>query len=461
MSREYITLSKNIIKHLGGQNNINNVYHCQTRLRFSLNDPTKVNLEQLKTLKEVKTVVISGGQHQIVIGTHVAKVFEEINSLIETNSTTKIEQTKKAKAVSRIIDFVSGTFQPILPALSGAGMIKALLALLLVFKILTPSSQTYILLNLFADGVFYFLPILIAITAAQKLKANPILALGTVVMLLHPNWANLVASGKPVSLFHTIPFTLTNYASSVIPIILIICVQAYIEKYLKQIIPKSLRLVLVPMLIFLSMGILSFSILGPMGTIAGQYLAVIFTFLSKYASWAPAFLVGAFAPILIMFGVHSGIAALGITQLAKLGVDSIFGPGMLCSNIAQATAGTVVTLITKEKKLKEIAGPDAITAYMGITEPILYGVNLPKRYPLIASLIGGGLGGLYAGIMNAHRFAVGSSGLPGLFLYISHTSTHLFITMLIAVIITVSTTAILTFILAQYYEKQVSIRQRD
>ncbi|MDE7487335.1 PTS transporter subunit EIIB, partial [Streptococcus agalactiae] len=118
------------------------VYHCQTRLRFSLNDPTKVNLEQLKTLKEVKTVVISGGQHQIVIGTHVAKVFEEINSLIETNSTTKIEQTKKAKAVSRIIDFVSGTFQPILPALSGAGMIKALLALLLVFKILTPSSQT-------------------------------------------------------------------------------------------------------------------------------------------------------------------------------------------------------------------------------------------------------------------------------------------------------------------------------
>lgn len=120
-----------------------------------------------------------------MIGTHVAKVFEEINSLIETNSTTKIEQTKKAKAVSRIIDFVSGTFQPILPALSGAGMIKALLALLLVFKILTPSSQTYILLNLFADGVFYFLPILIAITAAQKLKANPILALGTVVMLLH------------------------------------------------------------------------------------------------------------------------------------------------------------------------------------------------------------------------------------------------------------------------------------
>ena len=306
MSREYITLSKNIIKHLGGQNNINNVYHCQTRLRFSLNDPTKVNLEQLKTLKEVKTVVISGGQHQIVIGTHVAKAFEEINSLIETNSTTKTEQIKKAKAVSRIIDFVSGTFQPILPALSGAGMIKALLALLLVFKILTPLSQTYILLNLFADGVFYFLPILIAITAAQKLKANPILALGTVVMLLHPNWANLVASGKPVSLFHTIPFTLTNYASSVIPIILIICVQAYIEKYLNQIIPKSLRLVLVPMLIFLSMGILSFSILGPMGTIAGQYLAVIFTFLSKYASWAPAFLVGAFAPILIMFGVHSG-----------------------------------------------------------------------------------------------------------------------------------------------------------
>lgn len=165
------------------------------------------------------------------------------------------------------------------------------------------------------------------------------------------------------------------------------------------------------MLTFLVMGTLAFSILGPIGALIGQGLAVVFTYLAENVSWLPAVLIGSLLPIMVMFGIHNGVAPLGVMQMAQLGYDSIFGPGALCSNMAQATASAVVAYRTKDKKMKQLATSGAITGYMGITEPILYGVSLPKKYPLYASMIGGGLGGLYAGLMGVHRFATGSSGL--------------------------------------------------
>ena len=336
-------------------------------------------------------------------------------------------------------------------------MVKAVLALLLVFNIITTESQTYYMLNLFADDVFYFLPILLAFTEAQKLKCNPILAAGIAAMLLHPNWSALVTAGDPVNFFSAIPFTLATYSSSVIPIILIIFIQSYVEKFLNKHVPKSVNLVFVPMLTFLIMGTLAFSVLGPIGAIIGDYLAGFFTFLAENASWAPALLIGSLAPIMIMFGIHNGVAPLGIMQMSQLGYDSIFGPGMLCSNMAQATAGTVVALITKDKKVREAAVPGSITAFMGITEPLLYGVNLPKRYPLIASMIGGGLGGLYAGLTHTHRFATGSSGLPAILLYIGDNTMTFFYNIIIALIITIVSTAIITFILARHFEKDTKL----
>lgn len=268
---------------------------------------------------------------------------------------------KKKKLFEVIIDFVVGVFQPVIPALSGAGMVKALLAVL-------------------------------AVTTAQKLKCNPILAAAVAAMMLHPNWSALVAAGEGIWFFGVIPFTLTSYASSVIPIILMILVQSFVEKFLKKWIPKAVELVFVPMLTFIIMGALAFSVLGPIGSILGGYLGTFFTFLSETAAWAPAVLVGGFLPIMVMFGLHNGVAPLGVMQMADLGYDSIFGPGCVCSNMAQATAGAVVAFRTKEKRTKQIAVSGSITAYMGITEPILYGVTLPKKYPLIAAMIGGASG---------------------------------------------------------------------
>lgn len=456
MSKKYEGLAHDIVEKLGGKKNVTEGYHCQTRLRFKVIDESQIDIKGLESLDGVTKYFFNAGVHQIVIGTHVKDVFEEIEKIIELDPTKEV-QTEKKGILTAIIEFVAGTFQPVIPALSGAGMVKAVLALLIVFQVISPESQTYYLLNMFADGVFFFLPIILAFTEAQKLRCNPILAASVAAMMLHPNWGALVTAGDPVRFFEIIPFTLATYTGSVIPILLVIFVQSYVERFLNRVIPKSVELVFVPMLTFLVMGTLAFSILGPIGSVLGGYLATFFTFLSANASWVPAVLIGGFLPIMVMFGLHNGVAPLGVMQMAELGYDSIFGPGCVCSNIAQATASAVVAFRTKDKKLRQLATSGSITAYMGITEPTLYGVNLPKKYPLISAMIGGGLGGLYAGLTNTHRFATGSSGLPAILLYIGDDTMRFFWNIVIALIISAVSTGILTYILSFKFEKEETI----
>lgn len=452
MSKKYNALAQEIIKLIGGSNNVKDAYHCQTRLRFHLIDDQKAQKDKINKLDGVTKVLESGGQFQVVIGPQVADVFEEIEKYIDVSGDSGEQPNEKKGFWNTVIDFVSNVFQPIIPALSGAGMIKALLALLIVFKLVTEKSQTYIILNMFADGIFYFLPVLLAYTEAKKLKCNPIIAVSVAVILLHPTFTKMVLAGKAVHLFGFLPVSLVNYAYSVIPIILIIFVQKYVEKFFHKVVPKAIELVFVPMLTILTMGVLGLVILGPIGNIIGQGLAKVFTYLSVNASWVPALLVGGLLPIMVMFGIHNAIAPLGVVQLATKGFDSIFGPGCVVSNMAQATAGAVVAFRTKNKKEKTIAASGSITAYMGITEPILYGVNLPKRYPLIASMIGGACGGLYAGLTHTHRFATGSSGLPAILLYIGNNTFKYLINIIIAIVIAVVVTGILTLILSYKFE---------
>ena len=454
MSQKYNDLAQEVVNLVGGKENINTVYHCQTRLRFKLKDESKANQEALNNMDGVAKCLISGGVFQVVIGTHVKDVFEEVEKIVGPLEDKEQVQGEKKGILSVIIDFISGTFQPIIPALSGAGMVKAVLAILITFKIISTESQTYYILNFFADAVFYFLPMMLAYSEAQKLRCNPILAASVAGIMMHPNWNALVSAGKAVKLFEVIPFTLTTYTSTVIPIILVILVQSYVEKYLEKWIPQAVKLVFVPMLTFLIMGPLALAVLGPIGSIVGGYLATFFKFLSTTAAWAPAVLIGGFLPIMVMFGLHNGVAPLGVMQMGELGYDSIFGPGCVCSNIAQATASAVVALRTKDKKMKQLATSGSITAYMGITEPTLYGVNLPKKYPLIASMIGGAAGGLYAGLTHTHRFATGSSGLPAVFLYIGNDTMTYFYNILIALVISFVVTAIVTYVLSLKFENQ-------
>ena len=455
MSKNYKQIAQDVVAGVGGAENIKNLYHCQTRLRFTLADESKADKDGLEKLDAVKKVILNGGVYQEVIGTDVAEVFDAIQPLLPNQPAAQADTAlaQKTSAFERVIDFVAGVFQPIIPALSGAGMLKALLALLVVFKLVDSTSQTYAVFNFFADAVFYFLPILLAFTEAQKLKCNPILAAAVAGIMMHPNWGAMVAAGEPVRFFDLIPFHLVSYTGTVIPIILVVFVQAYVEKALNRIIPKSVNLVFVPMLTFLVMGTLALAVLGPIGSVVGEYLALVFNFLAENASWAHAVLIGGLLPLMVMFGLHNGVAPLGVMQMAELGYDSIFGPGCVCSNIAQGVAALVVSVRTKNTKERQVATSGGITALMGITEPVLYGVNLPKKYPLIAAMIGGACGGLYAGLTHTHRFATGSSGLPAILLYIGDDTMMYFYNIIIALVITAVVTAIVTYILSLKFEK--------
>lgn len=457
MSKKYEALAPQILEKIGGSANVTALRHCQTRLRFVLVDEAKADKAALEALQGVLKVIPTEGMYQIVIGPDVKDCYDEVLKLLPQSmaqgEVKEEEEKKKVSPVTAVIDFVSGTFQPIIPALSGAGMLKALLALLMVFKLVDNTSQTYYIINFFADAVFYFLPILLAFSEAQKLKCNAVLAAAVAAIMMHPNWGALVSAKEAVAFFGVIPFRLVSYTGTVIPIILVVFVQSYVEKLLNKYIPKSVNLVFVPMLTFLVMGTLALSVLGPIGNIVGSWLALIFTFLSENASWAPSLLIGAFLPPMVMFGLHNGVAPLGVMQMSQLGYDSIFGPGCVCSNISQGVAALVVAWRTKDAKVRQLASSSSITALMGITEPVLYGVNLPKKYPLIAAMIGGGCGGLYAGLTHTHRFATGSSGLPAILLYIGDDTMKFFYNIIIALVITTVVTAVTTFVLSLKYEK--------
>lgn len=456
MSEKYQALAQTIVKHLGGSDNIVTLFHCQTRLRFTLVDLTKVNQTELQNTPGVIKTISSDKLFQVVIGPHVPEVFAQVEKVVGVrNKAAEVPAEKNKNIVLTIIDFISGSFMPVLPALCGAGMVKAVLALLTVFKLVSAQSQTYIVLNFISGTVFTFLPIFLAFNAARKLGSSPMLAVATATMLLNPTWIELVKAGEPVYLFDIIPLQLANYANSVIPILIIVFVQSYVEKFFDKVIPAAVKIVFVPLFTFLIIGTLAFSLLGPIGVFLGGYMAAFFNFLNAHAHWASSFLMGAFQPLFVMFGVHTAIAPIGLLQIAEQGYDSIFGPGALVSNMAMAGAGVVMAIRSRDTAQKQIATTGAITAYMGITEPLLYGILLPRKYPLVAALLGGGIAGLYIGVMGVHRFSAGGAGLPAVLLYIDDSLFHFYNIIIGAIISTVSA-AVICYFFSMFFERKAA-----
>lgn len=358
MSKKYAPLAEKIVDLVGGPANIKSAIHCQTRLRFDLRDESLADTAELESTDGVVTALSSGGMYQVVIGTHVNEVYEEVAGLLgDLSADSDPTPAAKRGPVTVVIDFIAGSFIPIIPAIAGAGMVRAVLSLLVVFNLVSAESATYRVLDFFAGGVFYYLPVLLGFSAALKLKCNPYLAAGVAMILVHPTWVEIVAEGAPVHLFEVIPLTLTGYDNTVIPILLIVLVQSYVEKFLKRYTPKSIEMVTVPMLTLLVMGVLALSILGPIGALLGGYLATFFGFLSVTVPWAPALLIGSLWPLMVMFGVHTAVGPLGFLQLGQIGYDNIVGPGIIVSNISQGVAALVTGLVSRDPKIKQWAFP--------------------------------------------------------------------------------------------------------
>lgn len=410
---DYGVLGKSILENVGGVNNVSFLTHCATRLRFNLKDDNKVNVESLKKTKGVMGVVNKGGQFQVIIGSDVSNVYKVINELGTFKESTDMKGDKEKGPLVKVFDTIAGIFTPIIPAITGAGMLKCVLALLVSFKLIDTSAQTYYILNFIADAAFYFLPFLLADSAAKKFRCNPYMAMTIAGVLLHPSLGALKTAGEAVS-FLGLPVTLAGYSSSVIPIILGVWFMSFIEPIADKVSPKVVKFFTKPLLTLMITAPVVLIVLGPMGTIMSEFVASGIEYLNTYASWLVPLVVGTFTPLLVMTGMHYGLIPIGINNVATAGVDTVVGPGMLGSNIAQGAAALAVALKTKNKDLKQLATSSGITAVCGITEPAMYGVNIKLKTPLIASMIGGGVAGLYLGITGVGRFVTGSPGLLAL-----------------------------------------------
>ena len=419
MATDYKKLAATILELVGGETNVSNVTHCATRLRFNLKDDKVAQTDKLKNTTGVMGVVNQGGQYQVIIGSDVQSVYREIMELgsFEGKAASQEGPKEKKNPVVRVLDTIAGIFTPIIPAITGAGMLKAVMALLVTFKVITTTSQTYQFLNFFADAAFYFLPFLIANSAAKKFKCNPYMAMSIAGVLMHPNFVNMVNAAKEAGeglKFIGLPVTLASYSSTVIPIILSVWFMSFIEPIADKISPKPVKFFTKPLLTLLVTAPVAIIVLGPLGNIIGDGIAAGINWLNAVVPWLVPLIVGTFSPLLVMTGMHYGLIPIGINNIATAGFDTVVGPGMLGSNIAQGGASLAVACRTKNSEVRQLATSAGITAVCGITEPAMYGVSLRFKKPLIAAMIGGGVSGLFLGITHVGRYTSGSPGLLAL-----------------------------------------------
>ena len=412
----YQELGDKILTLVGGKENVSGLTHCATRLRFNLKDESKAQTDTLKKTPGVLGVVVSGGQYQIVIGNdvnHVYKPIAEKCNLAQGGGAAKDDGEKKSIG-ARLIDTITGIFTPVLPAITAAGMLKAVLSLLVAFHLVDTTASTYQVINFMADAAFYFLPILLANSAAKKFGCNPYLAMMLGGMLLHPNFVNMVTasqeSGEAIKLFF-IPIYNASYSSSVIPIILTVWFMSLVEPIADRVSPKPVKFFTKPLITALIAGASGLAVLGPVGYIIASWIASGVTLLNTYVSWLVPLILGGVFPLLVMTGTHYGIIPIGINNRMTTGFDTIVYPANLASNIAQGAATFAVAVKTKKDEVRQVASSAGITAVCGITEPALYGINMRFKTPLISACIGGACGGLFMGLFTVKNYGGGSPGL--------------------------------------------------
>ena len=409
----YENLAKSILEKVGGEKNVSNLTHCATRLRFNLKDASKANTESLKKTKGVMGVVDNGAQYQVIIGSDVSNVYKEMLKIGDFQNNNSKTGDEKSGKLAKVFDIISGTFTPILPPLTAAGMLKAVLVILTSLGWLAKDSQTYYILSFMADAIFFLFPVALGYTASVKFKCNPFMGMLLGGIMIHPNWNALVTAGNPVTLFG-LPVKLVSYTSSVIPIILVVWVMSYVESFADKISPKPIKFFSKPLITILVMGPLALIVLGPIGSILGEGLASVITSINNVAPWSIPMIIGGVMPMLVMVGMHYAIIPIGFNELGLKGHENVLGPGNLVSNIAQGGAAFCVSIKSKNKDLKQLAGSAGLTAVLGITEPAMYGVTMRLKKPLIAVCISGGLAGLYVGLMGVVRYSSGSPGLASL-----------------------------------------------
>ncbi|KQL51258.1 PTS beta-glucoside transporter subunit IIABC [Heyndrickxia shackletonii] len=425
---KYEQLAKDIIKNVGGKENVNSVVHCITRLRFKLKDESKANTDVLKNMDGVVTVMKSGGQYQVVIGNHVPDVYKDVVTIGGFQSESPVDEEedgKKQNLFNRFIDMISGIFAPTLGVLAATGMIKGFNALFMALGWYSDKTGTYQILNAIGDCLFYFFPIFLGFTAAKKFKGNQFIGMAIGAALVYPTLSGLTA-GKPLytlfagTMFESpvhitflgIPVILMTYSSSVIPIVIAAWVGAKLEKWFTKVIPDVVKTFLVPFFTLLVTVPLTFIVIGPIATWAGQLLGQLTLWLISLSPIVAGIFLGALWQVFVIFGLHWGLIPIAINNIVVMHSDPILAL-IFAASFAQTGAVLGVWLKTKDKKLKSLSIPAFISGIFGVTEPAIYGITLPKKKPFIISCIAAAIGGGLLGVFGSKIYMMGGLGVFG------------------------------------------------
>ncbi|WP_068429414.1 beta-glucoside-specific PTS transporter subunit IIABC [Piscicoccus intestinalis] len=436
MAVDFRGLAGGIVDGVGGLDNIKGARHCATRLRMELRDESKAQTDRIKGLDGVMTVVQSGGQYQVVIGNDVPNVYAEIADMLEGGSAPGDEEESgtKGNLLDRFIELVSSIIHPILWPLAGAGLFKAFLTLFTTLGWLSAETTGYTVLNAASDSLIHFLPILLAIPAAKRFKANQYTAVAIAGALVYPDIIALNEATEPLTFFG-IPLVMMSYVSSLLPIIVAVWIQGYLERFFTRVLPGAIRNFTVPLISMLVMVPLILLTIGPVTIIAANGLAAGVDWLFQVAPWAAGAVMGGLWQVFVIFGLHWGLTPIILQQLS--GGFSIMAGPLVGAVLAQAAATLAVALRTKDPETKKLAGPAALSGFLaGITEPAIYGVNLPRKLPFYFGIVGGAVGGVLAGISGAGTSAFVFPSLIGLPAYLKTPNLPLFfISIVVAVVI--------------------------
>lgn len=406
---DYKKTATDILSYVGGERNVTHLEHCSTRLRFTLADDSKVNKEALKKVHGVLGVVMAA-QCQVIVGNYVVEVYDELLKLGKFGNQNNTGEGKK-KIGATILDFIISIFQPLIPAIAGGGILKSLLLLLSMFNIVDKSGQTYIILSYISDAVFYFLPIMIAITTATKMKVNKLVAVVAIGTLLFPNMTKLLGEGAS---FLSIPITNVAYPSQVFPAILCVLFYAYMERFFTKISPKPIRVFFVPMMSLLLTVPMTLLFLGPIGLKFGTVLTAAILFVFDKFGWIAVGGLAAILPFMIATGMHKALVPYSISSLTGFKKELLYLPASLAHNISESGACFAVALRTKDTELKSTAMSAGISALFGITEPALYGVTLQRKRVIISVVISSLIGGLCIGLFGVAAFTLVGPGLASM-----------------------------------------------
>ena len=428
MARKYEKLAADIVKNVGGKENVNSLAHCVTRLRFKLKDEGKANTDVLKAMDGVVTVVQSGGQYQVVIGQMVGEVYDEILQYQGIKGAGGVDAEEEddtpKKPLDLFVDTVSGIFTPVLGILAASGMLKGLLAIISAFEILDPSGGTYQILNVLADAFFYFLPIFLGYTAGKKFKmGNEFTAMAIGAALVYPSLAAMrggdvlytVLSGTLFeSAIHVeflgIPVILMNYASSVIPVILAVWVGSKVERFFTGIMPTMFKSFGVPFFTLIIMIPLTLLVVGPAATWLGQIVGAVAIGAAELSPPIAGAFVGGFWQVFVMFGLHWGLIPVMLNNITTMGGDPVV-VAMMGTTFAQTGVVVGIFLRTKDQKLKGIALPAIVSGIFGVTEPAIYGVTLPRKKYFILSCIISAVAGAFIALLGIKFYIFGGMGI--------------------------------------------------